>query len=147
MKYILILFLLTSINQSGISQEVEMITDWNKATELANQENKQILIILTGSDWCTPCKKMDKKVINQPEFQEYASQRLVLFLIDLTKEVVFDSKNPTNKDYEVFKKKYETNELPSLILTDTHGKKIKVLEGKKFDLENVMNQLSNNNAL
>ena len=28
-----------------------MITDWNEAKELAGKENKQILIILTGSEY------------------------------------------------------------------------------------------------
>lgn len=141
MKYKLILILFLGLNQLGTSQEIEMITDWDLATELAEKQNKQILIILTGSDWCTPCKKMDKRVINQSEFQEYANERLVLFLIDKTKKVILDRENPIHKDYEMFQEKYMTNALPSLILTDSKGNKIKVIEGVKYDLKNVMNQL------
>ena len=37
--------------QIGFAQEVEMITDRNEAKELAGKENKQILIILTGSEY------------------------------------------------------------------------------------------------
>jgi len=118
-----------------------MITNWNQATQVAKDQNKQILVILTGSDWCTPCKKMDKRVINKYEFQKFANEKLVLFLIDITKKVIVDRENQLNKDYEMFQEKYQTNALPSLILTDYSGIKIKIIEGKKYDIENVMSQL------
>ncbi|UAM99550.1 thioredoxin family protein [Polaribacter litorisediminis] len=89
--------------QLGFSQEVKMITDWNKAKELAQKENKQILIILTGSEWCAPCKKMDKNVIENSEFKEYAEQNLIIFLIDLPNVIDINSK--VNKDYKRFEKK------------------------------------------
>jgi thioredoxin-related protein len=125
--------------QLGFSQEVEMITDWNEAKELAQKENKQILIILTGSEWCAPCKKMDKSVIENSEFKEYAEQNLIIFLIDLPSVIDINSK--VNQDYKRFEKKYETKALPSLTLADKNGIKIKTLKGRMFKLENVLKQL------
>jgi thioredoxin-related protein len=126
--------------QVGFSQEVKMITDWNKAKELAKKENKQILIILTGSEWCAPCKKMDKRVIENSEFKKYAENNLVIFLVDLPGGgLVMNSK--VYQDYERFQKKYETKALPSLTLTDKNGIKIKTLKGRMFKLENVLKQL------
>jgi thioredoxin-related protein len=61
---ILFLFLI----QVCLAQKVPLITDWDKAKELAEKGNKQILIILTGSEWCAPCKKMDKNVIENDKF-------------------------------------------------------------------------------
>ena len=133
---ILFLFLI----QIGFSQEVKMITEWEKAKELAQKENKQILIILTGSEWCAPCKKMDNRVIENPEFEKYAEQNLIIFLIDLPGGgLVINSK--VYQDYEKFKNKYQSNALPSLILTENDGTKIRTLKGKMFRLENVMKQL------
>jgi thioredoxin-related protein len=128
------------IIQIGFSQEVEMITDWNEAKELAQKEDKQILIILTGSEWCAPCKKMDKRVIENSEFQEHAEKNLIVFLVDLPGGgLVMNSK--VYQDYTRFQEKYQTNALPSLILTDKNGLKIKTLEGKMFNPENVLEQL------
>ena len=136
MNTIFFLFLI----QIGFSQEVEMITDWNKAKELAQKENKQILIILTGSEWCAPCKKMDKRVIENPKFQKYAEEKLIVFLIDLPGGgLILNSK--VYQDYQRFQKKYQTNSLPSLILTDKNGVKIKTLKGRMFKLEKVLKQL------
>jgi thioredoxin-related protein len=136
MNTILLLFLI----QIGNAQEVEMITEWKEAKELAKKENKRILIILTGSEWCAPCKKMDKKVIENPEFEKYAEQNLIVFLIDLPGGgLVINSK--VYQDYVKFENKYQTNALPSLILTENNGTKIRTLKGKMFRLENVMKQL------
>lgn len=140
MKKLINTILLIFLIQIGFAQEVEMITDWNKAKELAEKESKRILIILTGSEWCVPCKKMDKNVIDNFEFQKYAEQNLIVFLIDLPGGgLIINSK--VYQDYEEFKNKYQTNALPSLILTEKDGTKIRILKGKMFKLENIMEQL------
>lgn len=126
--------------QTGFAQELAFITDWTAAQELAQKEHKQILIILTGSTWCAPCKKMDKNLFENDQFKKYAHQNLILFLVDLPGGgLVMNSK--VYKDYEYFKGIYDARALPSLILTDHRGKKISVLKGKMFKLENVLAQL------
>ncbi|WP_038529737.1 thioredoxin family protein [Formosa agariphila] len=140
LKTLINIIVLLFLIQIGNAQEVEMITEWKEAKELAEKENKQILIILTGSEWCAPCKKMDKKVIENPEFKKYAEENLIVFLIDLPGGgLVINSK--VYQDYEKFKNKYESIALPSLILTENDGTKIRTLKGKMFRLENVMKQL------
>jgi thioredoxin-related protein len=140
MKTLITAISLIFIIQIGFAQDAEMITDWIKAKEVAKKENKRILIILTGSEWCAPCKKMDKNVIEKSEFQKYAKQNLVLFLIDLPGGgLIINSK--VYQEYENFKNAYQTTALPSLILTDYDGSKINVLKGKMFSFENIMKQL------
>lgn len=140
MRYLLNVIFYLFVIQIGFSQEIEMITNWNEAKELAKKENKQILIILTGSEWCAPCKKMDKRVIDNSEFQKYAKKNLVIFLIDLPGGVL-DINSKVFQDYEKFKEKYKSNALPSLILTDKNGIKIRILKGRMFKIGNVMRQL------
>jgi len=83
---------------------------------------------------------MDNRVIENPEFEKYAEQNLIIFLIDLPGGgIVINSK--VYQDYEKFKNKYQSNALPSLILTENDGTKIRTLKGKMFRLENVMKQL------
>jgi thioredoxin-related protein len=140
MKQTLILLLLLVIPLLGFAQEIKMIKDWGQAKELAEKENKKILIILTGSEWCAPCKKMDKNVLATPDFKTYADEHLILFLVDLPGGgLVMNSK--VYQDYVRFKKEYQADALPSLILVDKTGKKIKTLTGKMFNLENVLSQV------
>jgi thioredoxin-related protein len=83
---------------------------------------------------------MDKNVLATPDFKTYAEEHLILFLVDLPGGgLVMNSK--VYQDYVRFKKEYQAEALPSLILVDKTGKKIKTLTGKMFNLENVLSQV------
>ena len=127
--------------QTSTAQELKMYTNWEETKEIAEKEEKEILIILTGSEWCAPCKKMDKNVIAAREFQEYAHKNLVIFLVDLPGGGLhLNSK--VYQTYAKFKKDYSAERLPSLVLAERDGKKIKTLTGKMFKLDNVLDQLN-----
>ncbi|MBL4604496.1 MAG: hypothetical protein JKY02_02185 [Flavobacteriaceae bacterium] len=84
---------------------------------------------------------MDKKVIDNPKFQKYAEKNLIVFLIDLPGGGLVMNSN-VYQNYEKFKEKYKSNALPSLILTDKHGIKIRTFKGRMFKIKNVMKQLN-----
>ncbi|WP_397446763.1 thioredoxin family protein [Polaribacter sp. R77954] len=134
------LFFCLCCTQLLISQELKIQTDWSKTKVIAKKENKPILIILTGSEWFAPCKKMDERVIENTVFKEYASKHLVLFMVDLPKGVL-DLDSKVSKDFNHFEKKYKTNAMPALVLVDKNGIKIKNLKGRMFHLKNVMKQI------
>ncbi|HEY5749798.1 MAG TPA: thioredoxin family protein [Chryseolinea sp.] len=62
--------------------EPAWLTDFEQAKSLAKQEQKYILLNFSGSDWCAPCIKMKKDLFEQPVFQDYAAQKLVLLQAD-----------------------------------------------------------------
>ena len=138
-NWLILLFFIGVIHML-FAQDIEMITEWEKAKQIATLENKNILIILTGSSWCAPCKKMDHKVLPSKEFQKYVSKNLVIFLIDLPGGGIFVNNNVYIK-YHEFKETYNAQGLPSLIITDKDGQLIKLLTGKVYNLKNVMQQL------
>ena len=140
-RNVLLLFILfTCGSRFGYSQELKMYTNWDEAQSSAQKEDKEILIILTGSEWCAPCKKMDKNVISNIEFINFAKNNLILFIVDLPGGAInLDSK--VFKDFTYFENKYKTKAIPSLILTNKNGIKIKNLKGRLFKLKNVMKQL------
>lgn len=111
-----IIILLTTSSSVG---QVAKIDNWEVAQEKALSQKKSILIILTGEEWCRPCMKMERDVINHPEFISFANTRLVIFEINLPKPIELNSS--VYKMYRVFSEKYQTNALPSLILTDHTG--------------------------
>ncbi len=60
----------------------EWITDHKEALKLAKEQDKQVMINFTGSDWCGWCIRLKEEVFDTPEFKEYASQNLILLEID-----------------------------------------------------------------
>ncbi len=57
-------------------------TDFAKAKAEAAQANKLILVNFSGSDWCGPCIKLKRDILNSEGFQQYAAEYLVLVQAD-----------------------------------------------------------------
>lgn len=62
--------------------ELEWVTDFNEATNIARSENKPIVAFFTGSDWCGWCKKLDREVFAKGEFATNVGDKFVWFLAD-----------------------------------------------------------------
>src|SRR5215217_500909 len=54
----------------------------NVSFALAKEKNRKILLVFTGSDWCVPCMRFEKKVLNDSIFIHFADSNLVLMNAD-----------------------------------------------------------------
>ena len=68
---------------AGFSQT--WITDLDEAKALATKENKKIILVFQGSDWCAPCMKLDKEIWSTEEFKTYAAENYVMLQADFPK--------------------------------------------------------------
>lgn len=124
MKKIIAIFLL--ICSIGFAQETETFA---KKLESAKTENKNMLLYFSGSDWCAPCVKFKKLIVNTPEFQAFATENLVIYNADfprlsknkLAKEIVKENENLA----DIYN---PTGIFPLILLLDTDGKIIKKWE-------------------
>jgi len=57
-------------------------TNLEAACDEARQDDKQVLLFFTGSDWCKPCILFKRQIVATPEFKEFAGQELVLANLD-----------------------------------------------------------------
>lgn len=57
-------------------------SDLTAALQQAKATNKPILAVFSGSDWCKPCIMLQQEVFDQPEFAQYAHDKLVLAHFD-----------------------------------------------------------------
>ena len=62
--------------------EVNWLTDYATALKQANDQGKVMLVNFTGSDWCGWCIKLKGEVFDQPEFEAFAKENLVLLEVD-----------------------------------------------------------------
>lgn len=77
-----IIFLLTSV--CGFSQDWQ--DNYEKAVSKAKDQNKPIVLVFAGSDWCTPCIKLDKTIWSSEEFKSYATSNYVLYKADFPRK-------------------------------------------------------------
>ncbi|MGQ3679052.1 thioredoxin family protein [Tenacibaculum discolor] len=98
-------------------------TDFLKAKEIASQENKPIILVFQGSDWCIPCMKLNKEVWNTNTFKKYAKEHYVMLQADFPrkkKNKLSKEQQDTNaKLFETYNKK---GFFPLVVVLDKDGK-------------------------
>ena len=72
------------MNTAGLFAQ-EWRSDWDTAKVEAEQPNKKLILVFSGSDWCIPCIKLEKEIWESPSFTQYAEQYYVLFRSDFPK--------------------------------------------------------------
>ena len=67
---------------SASTTESVWMTDFEAAKARAAEEDKDLLMDFSGSDWCYWCKKLDGEVFSKPGFVEEAGKQFVFVKID-----------------------------------------------------------------
>ncbi len=124
MKLINILFALFLFSKTT------WLGDFNAATAEAAKNHKLILVNFSGSDWCGPCIRERKEILETPVFEDYAAEHLVLVRADFPRQ----KKNQLSKEQvrlnENLADKYNPEgRFPYTLLIDQHGKVIKAWDG------------------
>ena len=64
----------------------QWITDFDQARQIAQDQNKSIVLVFSGSDWCGPCIKLDREVWSAAEFQDQAQDHFVMLKADFPRK-------------------------------------------------------------
>jgi len=56
------------------------------AVQKAHENDKPIILVFAGSDWCAPCIKLDQNIWQSSEFKDYASENYILYKADFPKK-------------------------------------------------------------
>ncbi|MGJ8658656.1 MAG: thioredoxin family protein [Cellulophaga fucicola] len=75
----------------------EWSSSFSDAVTKAKEQDKYILLVFSGSDWCAPCIKLDTEIWQSSEFKEYAEKKLVLYKADFPRK----KKNRLQSDLEL----------------------------------------------
>ena len=120
MKYLISFsFLLTAV--FGYSQN--WATNFDDAKAKAEKENKNILLVFSGSDWCGPCMKLDKVVWQSADFQMEANKSWIVYKADFPKKKANQLSPELTESNNKLAEKYNKNgSFPLVVLLDKKGK-------------------------
>ena len=104
---LLVLTLLLFFPSSTDAQQVDWLTDLDRARQLAIETGKPILYDFTAR-WCGPCRRMDSEFWPKPEIVELSKQFVCV-------KVNFDTQ-------KTFAAKYGINAIPNVVFTDPWGR-------------------------
>lgn len=96
--------------------------DFTKAKTDAAEQNKDILMVFSGSDWCAPCIRLKKTLFSSEDFLKMAAEELVLLELDFprkSKNTLLEDRQKHNKELAA---KYNQRGLfPLVLVVDSEG--------------------------
>ncbi len=125
MKLLFALFIVSFlINENVLADKLE------QAEQKARSEHKFILLNFSGSDWCGPCIRMDKEILESEEFKQYANSNLVFINADFPRMKKHQLTPEEQKENNELAEKYNSDGVfPCTLLLDSNGKIINTWKG------------------
>ncbi len=119
LRYFLIgLFLIgcVSVHAAGIKWH----TNFDEAQKIAQKENKPMFLLFTGKGWCPGCVKLEKEVLNKPQFADLVGSKYIFVELD------FPQSKPQpaaiREQNDRLYKRYNVPGLPTVVVVDPQGK-------------------------
>ena len=102
-------------------------TDINAALAQAKKTDRPVLILFTGSDWCSWCKRLKKDTLDRKDFQKFAEEELVLVYYDFPSRKKIDA--GLMSEQQKWQKKFGVRGYPTTIIVDAKGNEIGRISG------------------
>lgn len=118
-KIVMLLILLTSL----VSFSQDWKYNFEEAKKTAQKENKNIIVIFSGSDWCAPCIKLDKNIWQSEEFKKESAENWVLVRANFPRKKANQlSEEQTALNRELAEKYNKEGSFPLVVVLTPTGK-------------------------
>jgi thioredoxin-related protein len=114
--------LIITLFLSCLSNAQNWESDWSAAAALAKQNQQNVVLVFSGSDWCAPCIKLDKSIWQSPEFQEYAKDHWTMLRADFPRKKANQlSEDQKSKNAQLAEKYNKNGYFPLVLVLDPNG--------------------------
>lgn len=117
------LFLILIVSVSNIVLSQNWLTDFEQAKKISTDQDKNIIIVFSGSDWCAPCIKLDKNIWQSESFKNEAAKDWVLIKANFPRKKANElSKEQTEHNRKLAEKYNIEGSFPLVVILDKNGK-------------------------
>lgn len=114
----------------SLNSNIAWLGDFSEAKLEASKSHKLILINFSGSDWCGPCIRERKEILENDVFTKYAADNLILVRADFPRQKKNQLSKEQTKRNELLADKYNPDgKFPYTLLVDENGKVLKDWDG------------------
>lgn len=129
------------IGNFALAQEWQ--ADFENALTLAQNREKQLLLVFAGSDWCAPCIKLDKEIWQSTEFKEYAKGHYVLYKADFPRKKANKLSDKMTEQNAILAEKYNRQgHFPLIVLLDKDSNVLGETGYRKLSPSDFISQLN-----
>lgn len=112
----------------------QWLTNYDTAIKNANDNNQNVLVYFTGSDWCPPCKMLKKDLFESAEFLALAENYVLLYIdIPMNRDILSPKQLQHNKDLS--SKLNKKGSVPLMKILDKKGKELDLYSGYSMNGE------------
>ncbi len=141
MPKILLYFFLFGVSIHSTSSQNWSI-DIEEAKMAAAKENKNILLVFKGSDWCAPCIKLEKRVFSSEEFISNSNSNFILIEADFPrKKKNMLSKQQQEKNNQLADEYNKNGYFPLVLVLNAKGVVLGTIGYNKLQPLDYLNQL------
>ena len=98
-------------------------TDFESAKKKAIEEDRNIVLVFSGSDWCAPCIKLETEIWSTKEFRNYARENFVMLKADFPRKKKNKLTDEQQKQNNQLAEKYNTQGyFPLVVVMDKNDK-------------------------
>ncbi len=143
---ILVAFFFCFASLASCSHAEEVWTeDASAGIEKAVKEDKDLLLLFTGSDWCPSCQKFEKEVLSNDDFQFEVTKHFVLVRLDFPKSTPQEPEVATQN--EEWATKFGVDSFPTVILVDQQLKPFAIAGYEEGGHQNYLGMLEESRQL
>ena len=116
-----IFFLGTFLYAQDSNSTLQWLTNLEQAKEISKKEKKPILMYMTGSDWCPPCKTLKKDFFESEAFADRAKD-MILVMIDYPRAIDILTEEQFEYNKKVVAKYNADKSFPNVLILNSRGK-------------------------
>lgn len=140
-RFLTLLFIIF-LNANTVNAQ-DWQTNFEQSKAMASKENKPIILVFQGSDWCAPCIKLDHEIWRSQAFKKYAKEHYIMLQADFPRK----KKNALPKEQsdangKLFEKYNKNGIFPFVVVMDSKGNKLGETSYKKMTPENYIKEIN-----
>lgn len=125
------------------ANSLQWFTNIEEAKSAAAENGQNILMVFAGSDWCKPCIKFKKDILQNSNFSTQNIEKLVILYLDFPARKKNKLSKEQTKHNETLADKYNRSGIfPKIILLDAQGEKLKTIAFEGQSAEAFSTELS-----
>ena len=118
------------------------LNDYKTAIQQSKAEEKPILLVFSGADWCKPCIRLNQQVFQTETFEEYAQDNLILLKADFPRKRKNRLSETQQEHNDKLAEQFNPNGIfPYVILLSDNGQSQKIIQTDVKDASQFIQQL------
>jgi thiol-disulfide isomerase/thioredoxin len=110
------------------------------ATAEAKRQEKDLLLLFTGSDWCPPCQALERDVLATEAFQDHIGELFILVKFDFPQSI--EQSDELVEQNRTWAERYGVESYPTILLVDSQLRPYAVTGSREGNAEEYVAHLS-----